>query len=102
MSTLYLNRTGEVPNEFTSYNLTPQQKLEGSTLTDDQLKVIQTEHSTVAAQLLGLTYDPKDPTQFGLDQAFLRGQLSTFQWLMEASIASKQELLEIAQRNQDQ
>lgn len=91
----------EEPQSFKFQFLTERQKIEGSILTTDQEQVVQNERATIAEQLIGMQFDPVNPMQFGLDQAFLQGQLATFKWLLDASSAAKVALVELAKQLQE-
>lgn len=93
----------ESPQSFIFTNLTDQEKLEGQTLSQSQKFVIQNQRAVIAEQLLGLEFDTTNTTKFAQEQAFLQGQLVTFKWLLDASIAAEALLIELAQQQaQDQ
>jgi hypothetical protein len=90
----------ESPQSFVYTKLNERQKLEGTTLTQDQKLVIQNERATIAEQLLGLEFDATNTLKFVQEQAFLQGQLATFKWLLDASNAAEAVLIDLA-RTQD-
>lgn len=92
----------EQPQSFSYTKLTERQKLEGSTLTQDQKLVIQNERAVIAEQLLGLEFDVANHLKFVQNQAYLQGQLATFKWLLDASVAAEAVLIELARQQQDQ
>jgi len=90
----------EHPQSFIYTPLTDQQQLEGQTLTTNQLLVIQNERAKIAEQLLGLEFIPSDPVKFAQEQAFLQGQLAMFKWIIDASNAAAQVLIDLARRDE--
>lgn len=71
--------------EFTEYDLNPSQVEQGSILSYQQKMVIQNLRAQVAQQMLGIRFDPKDPTEAGLEHASLSGMLSAFSTIIENS-----------------
>lgn len=77
-------------SSFISYNLTSQELLEGYNLNISNQQVIQNDMAQIAEQLIALDFDPTEPQKFVQNNAFLRGQLSAFQTILERSnMASK-------------
>ena len=74
-----------LPNDFSSWNLTEAEVLEGSILTITQKQVIQNLLSTVAAEKINLQFDPESPDGFIQKEASLQGQLSILRFLLESS-----------------
>jgi hypothetical protein len=87
---------------LTKASLTEREQLEGSILSEPQLLVLSNEKSVIAERILNLTFDPHNPVQFGLDQAFLNGQLVCITWLIDGSMAAKAALLELAKKQSAQ
>jgi len=85
-----------VPNEFTTYNLSKEEFLQGSILNPLQTQVIQNELARVAQQILSLTYEPRNPVKFAQDDAALKGQLAVFRWLLDTSMESQNQLRALA------
>jgi len=81
---------------FTRYNLSVQEILQGTVLSPQQIQVIQNECADIADQLINLTFDPINPTQVALDQAYLKGQLAAFQLLPIRSEEAFRELQKLS------
>ena len=86
-----------IPSAFTRYTITHKEELAGKILTLDQKIVIQNELAQVAEQILGLVYMPQDPLEFVKQDAFLKGQMSVYRVLLDASDECEAELLQLAQ-----
>jgi hypothetical protein len=89
-------------SRFTKYNLTQQEELSGSILTPEQLCMIQTECAQVAEQILNLEYSPDNPLKSVQNDAFLKGQLSVYQLLIDRSSEAYKELMRLAQESSNQ
>jgi len=81
-----------IPNTFTSYNLSEQEELQGSIFTSLQLQVLQNALASVAEEKINLEYDPKHPEVFLQKEAGLQGQLATYNYLIDKSLASVEEI----------
>ena len=81
------------PNQFTSYDLSEQEQIQGSILSLEQERVLQNEKASVAEQLLALKFDTLNPGTFTQDHAFLSGQLAVFTSLLETSQTVQRALL---------
>ncbi len=88
-----------IQTQFSKYNLTTKEEISGSILIADQKLFIQNQLGTIAEQLVALLPDPLNYTVFIQDHAFLKGQLSAFQYLLDMSIASEKIALEEAQNS---
>lgn len=84
-----------LPNDFSSYNLTEAETLEGSILTITQKQVIQNQLATVAAEKINLQYDPQSPDGFLQREASLQGQLGILRFILESSDAAQLQLNQI-------
>lgn len=72
-----------IPNTFSSYVLTPEEDLTGSTFTFLQLCVLRNKLAQVAQDKLNLEFDVTCPNKFIQHEAYLKGQLDTIQWLLD-------------------
>lgn len=72
-------------NQFQSWNLTPEEFLQGGLLTSLQKQVIQNQIASVATQKINLTFTPADPLSFAQDEAHLRGQIDALSYLLTLS-----------------
>lgn len=77
-----------IPNSFTSYDLTPEELLQGSILNTIQLQVLHNHLADYAEQKIALNYDPEHPLIFAQDEASLAGKIDILNYLIEASEAS--------------
>jgi hypothetical protein len=77
-----------IPNDFSSYNLTEDETLQGSILTIQQQQVIQNQLAVVALEKINLLYDPESPKSFIQREASLQGQLNILRFLLECSDAA--------------
>ena len=82
-----------VPNEFTSYQLTEEEELLARTLSNLQEAAIRNELSVVATQKLNVVFDSTNPSSFGLQVAYLDGQIAALRWLLASSDAAKQQAI---------
>ncbi len=72
-------------NEFSSYNLSDEEYLEGSKLSILQRQVIQNQISIIAHEKNALEYDDNNRTRFIQQEAEKKGQLSALNHLLECS-----------------
>jgi len=79
-----------IPNDFTSYQLTEQEELEGSILTITQKQVIQNHLSAAAHEKNALEYDPENPQRFVQQEASLKGQLDAYHFILASSEAAEE------------
>lgn len=87
-------------SSFQSYELSEQNSLQGSVLSPLQAQVIQNEISTIAEQILSLTYNPLNPMEFVQQDSFLKGQIQCLQYILAKSESSQAELIRLAQSSQ--
>lgn len=71
---------------FTRYNLNDLEKLAGGQLTITQKQLYQTELADIAEQILALEFDSSKPHEFVQRDAYLKGQLSVYRYLIELDI----------------
>jgi hypothetical protein len=57
---------------------------------------VQNLLADIADQVLALEFDPKNPGDFTQQDSFLKGQLSAYRYLLEASSESVQTLRDLA------
>ena len=82
---------------FTHWELTANEVLAGSILTTDQKNLLQNELAQIAEQKLAVVFDPKDPTKFAQDEAFLSGQMSILRVMLIRSDESELSLRKASQ-----
>ena len=79
------------PNDFSSYNLTEEEALQGSVLTILQKQVIQNQLSNAALEKNALEFDPNNQLQFAQQEASLQGQIAAFKFLLDSSEIAEEE-----------
>jgi len=75
---------------FSRYIQSEAEFLEGCSLNLSQTQRVQNLLADIADQILGLTFDPKNPSDFAQQDSFLKGQLSAYRHLLEASSEAAQ------------
>lgn len=79
-------------NPFQSWNLTPEEFLQGGLLTITQKQVIQNQVASVAVQKINLSYTPDKPLDFVQQEAHLRGQIDALNYLITLSEEAERQL----------
>ena len=74
-----------ITNKFTSYFLTTGEEEIGTTLSYEQRCVIRNKLAAIAEVRLNLAMDTANVSKFIQDEAYLKGQLDTLQWLLDTS-----------------
>lgn len=87
-----------ISNDFSSYQLTEKEELEGSILTITQKQVIQNHLSAAAHEKIGLEYDSAEPLKFAQQEASLKGQIDAYRFILAAS-DSAQDILTTPEPN---
>lgn len=77
-----------IPNSFTSYELTPQEQLQGSILNTLQLQVLHNHLADIAEEKLALDYNPEHPLLYAQTEAALNGNIKFINYLIDASEAA--------------
>lgn len=72
------------PNQFTVYELTPEERRLALSLGDLTVNWIQSELGRIAQNKINIEFDPQNPLQFAQDEAFLRGQMAFAQFLLDS------------------
>jgi hypothetical protein len=80
-----------VSNTFTSYQLTDEEKVNGSMLTITQQQIIQTHIASIAEEKLALEFNVNDHLAFIQREAGLTGQMAALRWLLDVSEAAEAE-----------
>lgn len=86
-----------ISSAFTRYAQTNQEQLAGSVLSGDQKQYIQNQLATIAEQRLALVPDPINYAVFIQDEAFLKGQMAAYQYMLDSSEASEDQLRALAE-----
>jgi hypothetical protein len=83
-------------NEFTEYDLTEQDAIQGACISGLQKQVIQNRVASLARQLLQLKFNPLNPTEIALEQAAIQGRLDGLQEILEQSAEAENVLKQLA------
>lgn len=81
-----------LPNSFSSYDLTLNEQLIGSVLTNTQIEVIQNEIALLAEEKLQLKLNPDNPQQFIQRESYMRGQIDQLQFTLAKSTSAVEQL----------
>jgi len=79
-------------NQFQSWNLSPEEYLQGGLLTTLQKQVIQNQIASVATQKINLSFTPAAPLEFAQQEAHLRGQLDALSYLLTLSEEAERQI----------
>ncbi len=77
-----------VPNQFSSYNLTEEETLQGSILTITQQQVMRNHMASIAAERLSHAYDPNDKLGSIQQEAENRAQIDLIMYFLDQSDAA--------------
>lgn len=86
----------QIPNSFSSYELSEAEVLQGSILNPAQKLVVQNELSMVSQQILDLRLDPLNPMSHVQEDSYLKGQMSILRLFLLRSEESEHKLLNLA------
>lgn len=89
------------PNDFTSYDLSIAELAVATTLSPLQEAFIRNELSVCATKKVNVIFDPTNPTKFGLQVAYLDGQIASLRYLLAASDTAKEVAKEPPQEPSD-
>lgn len=90
-----------IENNFTQYQLTEQEQLSGSALGITQKQFIQSQMAIVAELRLALVPEPNNYAAFIQTEAHYKGQMTAYQYLLDASDESEKQLLALTQAQQE-
>lgn len=76
-------------NPFQSWILTEDEAIEGAILTITQKQCIQNQISTLANERINLETDPTQPLKTIQQEAYLKGQIASLQYLLTLSAAAE-------------
>ena len=85
-----------IDNNFSSYELTEAEAVDGFTLQQANLYMLQNELSLAAEAKLGIVVDPNNTIQFIQQEAFLRGKIEFINWLIAMHNQSVKDNYELA------
>lgn len=85
---------------FASFHQSENEVLAGSSFTTDNKQFLQNLICLTAESIIALEPDPNNYPAFIQQEAFLKGQLSAYKYLLDASAASEEALLEISKSPQ--
>ncbi len=75
----------QLPNTYSSYQLTEMEELVGSTFNPEQTYVLRNHLSQAALAKLNLVFDPSNPLEFTQQNAYQEGRISLLVHLLEVS-----------------
>lgn len=81
-----------VPHSFNSYQFSEQELAAASILTADQEALIQNDIAAVAEQILSEKYNPSRHQDFIQNDAFNKGQMAAFRFILLRSQETKEQL----------
>jgi len=82
------------PNTFTTYELTPEEDITGSILSELQQYKLQNERAAVADSLVRLTFDPSNVSKYLQEEAELQGKLNMLDYIFALHEYAVQQLNE--------
>lgn len=81
-----------ISTAFTKYAQTRNEQLAGSSFSVDQEQFIQTLIATTAEERMALEPDPLNYAVFIQQDAYLKGQIASLQYLLDCSVESRKQL----------
>jgi hypothetical protein len=84
-------------NKFTTYKFSERELAESLIFNNLNLERLSTMRGEIAEQILSLVFNPLNPTDFGIQQSFLQGQLQVLTHLIDVQEESKRALYILAQ-----
>jgi hypothetical protein len=82
-----------IDNEFSSYELTDEEALQGAVLSITQKQIIQNDISSYASEKLALELDMTDPHLFIQQEAKLAGQIQALSYRLTCSQTAEEEIV---------
>ncbi len=77
-----------IENQFSSYELTDDETLQGSILSILHRQVIQNHLAFVAMEKNALEFDPCKPEVFAQQEAYKKGQLDILSYILDSSVSA--------------
>lgn len=87
-------------NTFTQFTLNEHEQLSGTLMSNEQKMFVQTQIAQIAEQRLNLIPDPNNYAAFIQEEAFLKGQMTAYKYLLDCSTASEQAVVASQQSQQ--
>lgn len=81
-----------IDNEFSSYELTDEEAIQGAIFTITQKQVLQNQLAMLAGEKLALEFDVNKPNKFIQDDSFKKGQIDLIKYLLDCSIVAEEQL----------
>lgn len=76
-------------NDFTQYQMRPEEVMAGQTLNMLQEMVIQNEIGKHAQEKILIEFDPQNPLKFAQQEAYKRGAIDALRYMLECSALIK-------------
>ena len=77
-----------ISNSFSSYEMTEEEQLQAALLTLQQVQNIKSQIAILAEQKINLVPDSQDFVNYMQEEANLRGQITSLQYLLDCSEAA--------------
>lgn len=87
---------------FTTYDLDETEQLTGTVYSSNQLAVLRNKLSETVQQKLRLVFDPANVMKYTQDEAFLTGQISILEFLLDAHAEALVEIAAIARDSESE
>jgi len=81
-----------IDNEFSSYELTDEEAIQGAIFTITQKQVMQNHLAQIAGEKLALEFDVTNPNKFIQDDSYKKGQLDFVKYLIDCSLVAEEQL----------
>lgn len=88
-------------NAFTEFDLTPEEEIQGAILTTLQTQFIQNQVALSAQEALASEYNVNNPLDSVQREARSKGIIHAYQFLLDASIASQELMMQLKSPEQD-
>lgn len=72
-----------IASKFSSYHLVKREEIQGGALTITQRELLHNDRALVAEQILGFVLDLNNPIETSKQDAFLKGQLATYNFILD-------------------
>lgn len=79
-----------IENSFSSYALTEDEERQGSLLTITQKQFLQNQVALCAEEKIALEFDPSEPNLFLQAEAYKKGQIDAYKYLLECSAITEE------------
>lgn len=81
-----------IPNDFSTYDLSDEEALQGALLSPTQVEVIQNDIAIYNMEKVNIEFDVNNPARFAQDEAHVRGKVEALRYRLDCSIAAMEQL----------